>query len=163
MFIGRNTISPQLQDHLVEELNVNPLYTERTKPGLQFAWGCYMECVQAIKNAKAMSTAGNWQTDIPPFTEYLIIDIFIRKTIWYSSYIKIFELIDTASDFVDMKAWLDEEHPLNEEMEEIWGVLQSTYTIEDMYIWVNNGGTLQQKKKCSPTPDDRSKGKQRAH
>jgi len=59
-----------------------------------------------------------------------------------------------------MKAWLDEEHPSNPETEEVWGVLKSTYTIEDMCAWVNNGGTLQQKKKCSSTPDDRSKEKQ---
>ena len=62
-----------------------------------------------------------------------------------------------------MTAWLDEDHPLNQETEEIWGILQSTYTIEDMRTWVNNGGTLQQKNKRSPTPDDCSKGKQQAH
>ena len=164
-FIKRNTISSQLQDRLVEELNINPLYADRdhTKPGLRTAWGRYQECLQAIKHAKAMSAAGNWPTEIPPFTDSLIIDIFIGKTTWYGTYVKIFEPIDTVKDFLDMKAWLDEEQPSNVETEEIWGVLQSTYTIEDMRTWVNRGGTLQQKKKRSPTPDDRSKGKQQAH
>ena len=78
----------------------------------------------------------------------------------YDIYVKIFEPIDIIKDFLDMKAWLDDKQPLNVETEEIWGVLQSTYTIEDMHAWVNSGETLQQKKKCSPTPDDCSKGKQ---
>jgi hypothetical protein len=43
-FIGRNTMSPQLHARLVEELNINPLYTDFTKPGLRFAWGHYVEC-----------------------------------------------------------------------------------------------------------------------
>ena len=107
-----------------------------------------------------MSAAGNWPTEIPAFTDSLIVDIFIGKTTWYGSYVKIFEPIDTVKEFLDMKAWLDEDHPSNQETEEIWGILQSTYTIEDMHTWVNNGGTLQQKNKHSPTPDDRSKEKQ---
>jgi hypothetical protein len=36
-FIGRNTMSPQLRARLVEELNINPLYTDHTKPSLRFA------------------------------------------------------------------------------------------------------------------------------
>jgi hypothetical protein len=112
-----------------------------------------------------MSEAGNWPTEILSFTEYLIIDIFIGKTMWYSSYVKIFEPIDTVSAFVDMKAWLDDDDPQAHETEDIWGVLQSSYTIEDMHAWVNNGGNLQKKKRHSLTPDreDHSKGKQRAH
>jgi hypothetical protein len=158
-------MSPQLHARLVEELNINPLYTDRTKPGLRFAWGRYVECSQAIKYAKTMSEAGNWPTEIPSFTEYLIINIFIGKTMWYSSYVKIFEPIDMVSAFVDMKAWLDDNDPQEHETEDIWGVLQSSYTIEDMRAWVNNGGTLQKKKRHSLTPDheDHSKGKQRAH
>jgi hypothetical protein len=124
-----------------------------------------VECSQAIKRAKTMSEAGNWPTEIPSFTEYLIIDIFIGKTTWYSSYVKIFEPINTVSAFSDMKAWLDDEEPQEQETEDIWGVLQSSYTIEDMHAWVNNGGTLQKKRKRSLTPDCdvHSKGKQRAY
>lgn len=163
-FIKRNTISPQLRARLIEELSINPLYVDRDrpKPGLRAAWGRYLECSQAIDTAKAMSAAGNWPTEIPSYTEYLVVDIFIGKTTWYGSYVKIFEPIKESTEFVDMKAWLDEEHPSNQKTEEIWGILQSTYSIEDMRAWVNNGGSLPRKKR-SPTPDDRSKGKQRAH
>jgi hypothetical protein len=163
-FTGRNTISPQLRARLVEELNINPLYTDRTKPGLRFAWGRYVECLQAIKRAKTISEAGNWPREIPPFAEYLIVDIFIGKTTWYG-YVKIFEPVDTIPAFGEMKAWLDDDDPQEQETEDIWGILQSSYTIEDMRTWVKNGGTLVEKKKRSLTPDqqDRSKGKQRVH
>ena len=86
---------------------------------------------QAIKHARTTSEAGNWPTDIPPFTEYLIVDIFIGKTTWYTSYVKISEPIDTVSDFVDIKAWLDDEDPQKQETKDIWGTFQSLYTIED--------------------------------
>ena len=107
-----------------------------------------------------MSAAGNWLTEISLFTDFFTINIFIEKTTWYGTYVKIFEPIDIVKDFLDMKAWLDEEQPSNVETEEIWGVLQLTYTIKDMHAWMNSGGTLQQKKKRSPTPDDCSKGTQ---
>jgi hypothetical protein len=160
-FKGRNTISPKLHARLVEELGINPLYTDRNKPGLQFAWGRYLECSQALKRAKGMSKAGTWPTDIPPFTDYLVVDVFIGKTTWYTSYVKIFEPVTTVPEFVDMKAWLDDDDPQEQETEDIWGIFQTSYTIEDLRTWVNNGGTLH--KKRSPTPEDRSKGKQRAH
>jgi hypothetical protein len=162
-FSGRNTITTKLRARLVEELTINPLYTkEHTKGGLRFAWGRYVECSQAIKRAKTISEAGNWPTEIPPFTEYLIVDIFIGKTTWYTSYVKIFEPVDTVSDFVDMKTWLDDEEPQQQETEDVWGTYQSSYTIEDLRSWVTNGGSLP-KKKRSLTPEDHSKGKQRVH
>ena len=82
-FVHKNTISPKLRDCLIEELGINSAYTDRTKQGLQVAWARYLECSDAIKRAQKLSDAGNWPTDIPPFTEYLIVDIFIGKTTWY--------------------------------------------------------------------------------
>ena len=135
------------------------MYTkEHTKGGLRFSWGDYLECSQAIKHAKTTSEAGYWPPDIPPFTEYLIVNIFIGKTTWYTSYVKIFEPVDTVSDFVDMKAWLDDEDPQKQETEDIWDIFRSLYTIEDLHAWVTNGGTFP-RKNHSLTPEDHSKGK----
>lgn len=61
-----------------------------------------------------------------------------------------------------MKAWLDDKEPQQEETEDVWGIFQPSYTIEDLRAWVTNGETLF-KKKHSLTPEDRSKGKQRVH
>jgi hypothetical protein len=51
-----------------------------------------------------MSAAGNWPTEISPFTDSFIVNIFIGKTTWYDSYTKIFKPIDTVTDFIDIKA-----------------------------------------------------------
>jgi len=163
-FVGRNSISDKLRERLVEELNINPLYTDHNKQGLRFAWGRYLECSDAIKRARAMDEAGTWPADIPSFTEHIIIDIFIGKTTWYTNYIKIFEPINNISAFSNMKAWLDDEDPHPDDTEDVWGELLSSYKMEDLREWVNNNGSLK-KKRRSPTPaeDSRSKGKQRAH
>ncbi|KIM35862.1 hypothetical protein M413DRAFT_32101 [Hebeloma cylindrosporum] len=78
--------------------------SHRTKQGLRFAWHRYLECSEAIKCAKSMSDSGVWPTDLPSFTEYLIVDVFISKTSWYNNYIKTFEPIDTISAYSLMKA-----------------------------------------------------------
>ena len=80
----------------------------------------------------------------------------------YASYVKIFGPVDTVSDFVEMKAWLDDEDPQEQETENIWSTFQSLYTIEDLCAWVTNGGTLP-RKNCSLTAEDCSKGKHKAH
>ena len=164
-FIGRNNISHKLRERLVEELNINQLYTDRSKQGLRFAWGRYLECSEAIKRARAMDEAGTWPADIPSFTEYLVVDIFIGKTTWYNNYIKIFEPVNTISAFSSMKAWLDDENPHPDDTEEIWGEDLSSFKMEDLREWVKNNGHLK-KRRCSSTPaeeDNRSKGKQHAH
>jgi hypothetical protein len=163
-FVGKNNLSPQLRERLVEELNINPLYTDRLKTGLRFAWGRYLECSEAIKRAKDMTNAGTWPTDIPSFTEYLIVEVFIGKTTWYQNYIKIFEPINTISAFSNMKAWLDEEDPDLDDTENVWGEALSSYKMEDLREWVSNNGRLKkQRRSPSPDQDSRSKGKQRAH
>ena len=51
-FVGKkNNISNKLHERLIEELNINPLYTDRNKQGLRFAWGHYLECSDAIRHA----------------------------------------------------------------------------------------------------------------
>jgi hypothetical protein len=164
--MGKNTITPKLCERLIEELNINPQYTEHARQGLCFAWGCYLECSAALQWAKTMSDAGNWPTDIPPFGEYLIVDVFIGKTTWYNTYVKVFEPIDRISTYSHMKAWLDDDNVDDNETEDVWGILQFSYTMEDLREWLSNGGALKKKRnKCSSSPEkeERSKGKQHAH
>jgi hypothetical protein len=131
-FLGRNTISPKLRECLIEELNINPLYTDHSKQGLQFAWGRYLECQKAIDQAKEMSESGIWPNDMPSYTEFLIVDIFISKTTWYTNYVKTFEPIQINDLYSDMKVWLDDENPSHDDTEDVWGMYSSTYSMEDV-------------------------------
>jgi hypothetical protein len=70
-----------------------------------------------------------------------VVDIFIGKMTWYQNYIKVFEPIDTVSTYFNMKAWLDDEQPHDDESEDVWGILQSSYSMEDIRKWLNNDGT----------------------
>ena len=165
-FVCKNMISLKLRDCLIEELDINSAYTDQRRQGLRVAWARFLECSDAIKWAKKLSDAGNWPTDISAFTEYLIVDIFIGKMTWYHSYVKIFKPINVNSDFAEMKAWLDNNHPQEEETEDIWGVLKSSYIMEELCESMSGGGTLKKKKnRCSVTPDQdaHSKEKQSAH
>ena len=111
-----------------------------------------------------MDEAGTWPADIPPFTDYLIIDVFIGKTSWYTNYVKIFEPVNTISAFSNMKAWLDDEDPHSDDTKDVWGELLSSYKMEDLREWVDNNGRLKKKRRSlTPPEDSRSKGKQRAH
>jgi len=166
-YIGKNTISEKLRERLVEELNINPLYADRNsrnKQGLRFAWGLFLECTDAIDRGRAMNEAGTWPADIPPFTESIVVDIFIGKSTWYTNYVKIFEPIRKIPTFSHMKAWLNDENPDPEDTVEIWGVDLGLYKMDDLREWVKNDGILKKKRRSlTPEEDSRSKGKQRAH
>lgn len=104
--------------------------------------------------------------DIPSFAEYIIVEVFISKTTWYTNYIKIFEPVHRISVFSNMKAWLDDDSPHPDDTEDVWGEAQSSYKMEDLREWVKNNGSLKTRKRHSPTPaeeDNRSKGKQCTH
>ena len=84
------TITPALKKHLIQELSINATDTNCSAPGLQFAWGQYQECVPTIANAREMVTAGNWPADLPPFTEFIVIEVFIWKCASYANYVNAF-------------------------------------------------------------------------
>ena len=84
------TKTPALRKHLIQELGINATYTNRSAPGLRFAWGQYQECVATIAKAREMVTAGNWPADLPPFTEFIVIVVFIGKSAWHANYINAF-------------------------------------------------------------------------
>ena len=84
------TITPALRKSLIQELGINATYTNCSAPGLWFAWGRYQECVAAIAKAREMVTAGNWPADLPPFTEFIVIEVFIGKSPWHANYVKAF-------------------------------------------------------------------------
>ena len=164
-FIGKDKLSPALKKRLVEELNLNAAYTNRSATGLRFAWGRYLECTAALARAKEMVEAGNWPSDIPAFTEWMVIEVFIGRSTWYANYVPAFGAIaDEETAFPEMRDWLDSppEQVLQSDTERLWGIRdQLSFTMEEIKKWQENGGTLD--KNYSPTPspepDGSSKGK----
>ena len=102
------TITPASKKCLIQELSINATCTNRSAPGLRFAWGRYQECVAAISKAREMVTAGNWPADLPPFTEFIVIEVFIGKSAWHANYVKAFlKIAEEETEFGEMRDWLD--------------------------------------------------------
>lgn len=164
-FIGKDKLSPALKNRLVEELNLNANYTNRSATGLRFAWGRYLECTAALARAKEMVAVGSWPSDIPAFTEWMVIEVFIGRSTWYANYVPAFGAIaDEETAFPEMRDWLDSppDQVLRSDTEHLWGIRdQLSFTMEEIKKWQDNGGTLD--KNYSPTPspelDGSSKGK----
>jgi hypothetical protein len=164
-FIGKDKISPVLQKRLIEELNINANYTNCSATGLRFAWGRFLECTAALAWAKEMVEAGSWPADIPPFTEWMVIEVFIGRSTWYANYVPAFVAIaDEETEFPAMRDWLDSppEQVDRYDTELLWGIRdQLSFTMEEIKKWQENGGTLD-KDYCSspnPEPEGSSKGK----
>jgi hypothetical protein len=169
-FIGKDKIAPALRMRLVEELNINSNYTNRSATDLRFAWGRYLECTAALAQAKEMVEAGSWPSDIPAFTEWLVIEVFIGRSTWYANYIPAFGAIaDEDTEFSEMRDWLDSppDQVLRSDTERLWGIQdRSSFTMEDIKQWQENGGTLDKNYNPSPSPEpghsSKGKGKMKA-
>ena len=160
------TITPALRKRLIQELGINATYTNRSAPGLRFAWGRYQECVAAITKAREMVNAGNWPSDLPPFTEFIVIEVFIGKSAWHANYVNAFlKIADEETEFAEMRDWLDSdpEQVRRSDTERIWGVRdQMKFTMEDLKTWVERGGTLKARRTLSPEEEQLGKGKKKA-
>ena len=77
-FTGWN-MSNTLHDRLVEELGIDIFFTDHNKTCLHFGWG-----TKAIDQARSTFEAGHWPSDLPPFNEVLIIEVFIGKSAWHN-------------------------------------------------------------------------------
>jgi hypothetical protein len=96
--------------------------------------------------ARELFTAGDWPTDLPPFTEFIVIEVFIGKSVWHANYVNAFlKIADEETEFPEMRDWLDSDckEIRRSDTERIWGVRdQMRFTMEDLKTWVERGGTL---------------------
>ena len=103
-FIGKNKLSPALKKCLVEELNLNAAYTNCSATGLCFAWGQWLECTAPLARVKEMVEAGSLPSDISAFTEWMVIEVIIRRSTWYANYVPAFGAIsDKATAIPEMR------------------------------------------------------------
>ncbi|KAF8962233.1 hypothetical protein BDZ97DRAFT_1759463 [Flammula alnicola] len=148
-FDQSNSYLPGFAGRLGSKLSINPLFTDHAK--------------KALKLVKSISGAGNWPINLPKYTEFMVIDIFIRKSAWHDNYAMNFSLV--KANFPELVDWLEDENADEDEDIRVWGIAKKDYTFLDLKEFVENGGKLKVKKRRSPsTEEDRSvKGKQHSH
>jgi hypothetical protein len=164
VFTGRN-MSAALRDRLAEELGIDNYFTNRSKTGIRFCWGRYLEITKATEQAKATAKAGSWPSDLPAFNEVLIIELFVSKSAWYNQKNN-FAVVQ--KHYPDMVAWLDQDSSDQIEDEEVWGEFREKYTLEDLKEYLDMGGRLKRTRTHSrpqSSDDERlpNKGKGKSH
>ena len=139
-------MSPALRDHLVEELGINIFFTNRSKTGIHFCWGCYLAITKAIEQGQIAFKANSWPSDLPAFNEVLIIEVFTSKFAWYNQKNN-FTLIQR--NYPELVAWLDQDMSDEDENWEVWGEHWEKYTLEDLKEYLDLGGRLKRKQMSS--------------
>ena len=114
-------------------------------PSLQVIYKRYTVANNLISQVNKMDKDRNWPQELgksPNNTE--IISLFVAKTTWYQTYVKI---LSRLIGYSDMVAWLVEDPDSKPELE-LWegvGEGRAQYTIIDLQEWLD----LQDKKKST--------------
>ena len=119
---------------LIEELDI-PMCLTRQVPGksLHDFWEWYQAGLAAIATSSKMKKKP---------TEKSITDIFIGKLQWFN-WSKVFIKV---KPYDDMVKWLNEaDNSLNDK--EVWKCELDDHSLENLKLWVNNGGKLVDKGK----------------
>jgi hypothetical protein len=118
-------------------------------PTLQVIYKRYTVANNIMTEVDKMVNARKWPRELgKPPNQAEIIGLFVAKTTWYKSYVKVLNRLD--DDHKDMKAWLQED-PDSEPDLELWegvDVGRSQYTLNDLADWFD----LQDKKKSTKKP-----------
>jgi hypothetical protein len=164
-FAGKN-MSTALCNRLVEELGVDIYFPDRNKSGIRFCWGRYLEITKAIEVAHGILEAGNWPSELPSFSEILIVEVFISKSAWHNHKNQFSQV---QKYFPDMMEWLGLEDSDELEDRKVWGDFREKYSLEDLKEFLESDGTLKKKhmhshqRSSSEEHHSTSKGKGRAH
>lgn len=158
-------MSSILRDRLVEELGIDVFFTNRSKTGIRFCWGRYLAITKAIEQAQTTFKAGSWPSELPPFSEVLIVEVFISKSAWYNQKNNFSEV---KRNYPDMVEWLDQDSSHRDEDQEVWGDYRDKYTFDDLKEYLDIGGRLKKTRVNSrprSSDDERSpnKGKGKSH
>ena len=150
-------MSSLLRNRLVEELGIVVFFTNRSQTGIRFCWGRYLAITKAIEQAQITSKASRWPSDLPAFSEVLIVEVFISKSAWYNQKNAFATVKKSYSSMVE---WLDREGSDEDEDREVWGDYREKYTLEDLKEYLDLGGRLKRTQRSSHSPN---KGKGKSH
>lgn len=123
-------------------------------PTLRVIYKRYTVANNLMTEVEKMVNAREWSRDLgKPPNQTEIISLFVAKTTWYQSYVKVLSRL--ADDYKDMIAWLKEDSDSKPDLE-LWegvGIGRSQYTLGDLEDWLD----LQEKKKLKPTKKGKAK------
>lgn len=119
-------------------------------PTLQVIYKRYTVGNSVMTEVEKMVNARKWPRELgKPPNQAEIIGLFVAKTTWYKSYVKVLGRLDDKKH-KDMKAWLQED-PDSKPDVELWegvGIGRSQYTLNDLDNWFD----LQDEKKSTTKP-----------
>ena len=133
---------------LIEELDI-PMRLTRQVPGksLRDFWERYQAGLAAIAKSSKMKKKP---------TEKSITDIFIGKSQWFN-WNKVFIKV---KPYDNMIKWLNNANDSLDD-KEVWKGEIDDYTLEDLKLWVNNGGKLVDKGKAKASGEEDKKKKKK--
>ena len=133
---------------LIEELEI-PRRLTRQVPGrsLRDSWERYQAGLAAIAKSSKMKKKP---------TEKSITDIFIGKSQWFN-WNKVFIKVKPYNDMIK---WLNEDDDSLDD-KEVWKCDFDDYTLENLKLWLSNGGKLVDKGKAKSSGEEEKKKKKK--
>jgi hypothetical protein len=127
-------------------------------PTLHVIYKRYTVGNNIMNEVEKMVNARKWPRELgKPPNQAEIIRLFVAKTTWYKSYVKVLSRL--KDEHKDMKAWLqDDPDNMPDDLDELWegvGAGRSQYILGDLEDWLD----LQDNKKKPPTKPTAAKKK----
>jgi hypothetical protein len=146
------------QSLIAAELDIRQSMLRTGAPlSLQANYMRYLEYLETCQKLATIKNAGTWPPGLKKPTSMDIILLFIGKTAWYDSWSKSFPAV---AKYPEMVNWLKSEDGRQSDLE-IWGCVQGAYHFTDLIKWLENGGTLVEKKEKKEKGKGKGKGKGR--
>ena len=114
----------------------------------------YIQVNEILAKISDMDNNRSWPSELgksPNQTE--VIGLFVAKTTWHNTYVKIFPLVD---GFEEMQNWLTGDPNRKPDLE-VWGTVKSKYTTGDLMEWITNKNEEQQPKKSKSSSSKSTK------
>ena len=128
------------KDELVRRLDIPHTLVGSGEATLQVAYQKYEAFLAAFKKYTEMKNGGTWQGKKPTKTD--LMEIFASKSYFHSHYNAFFPKV---AGYHNLQAWLRNSED-KESNEEVWGVHKEVYNFKDLKIFLENKGSLVEKR-----------------
>ena len=136
VLVSAESASP-LKDQLMTLLGISAHLSAHNDRNIHFAYEKYKGYLQA---SQTLSKMDSWPGKKPCATD--LIEVFVSKSMWFSHHKPAFSKV---ADYSEMVKWLEDSDDKGTDLD-VWGVEKGSYSLMDLHKFVNNGGTLAEKK-----------------